>query len=355
MTELPTPRDDLAGLAAYRTQQAAAEVRLHANEWAVPNPASAWLTPQELNELLLNRYPAPASELRRGLAERYGVAADQIVLGNGSNEVLLNTFLIFGGHGRSALLFQPTYSMHRRLAITAGSRVIDEFVGLPYDLGRERALSAVERHQPDVIAFTTPNNPTGNEIAPDVILAVAAARPRALILVDEAYSDFSGHTLVPKIATQPNIVVSKTFSKVRAAAGLRLGVLVANLELAAHYRAVQLPYNINVITSAVAAKIVKDDAAISRRVAQCASERSRLSEALRRVNTIDVFPSVTNFVLFRMKDRDAASAHARFLAQGVLIRDISNWPGCEGCLRVSVGTPDETDRFIGAIPRALAG
>ena len=353
MTELPTPRDDLAGLAAYRTQQPAADVRLHANEWAVPNPAGTWLTPQELNELLLNRYPAPASELRRGLAERYGVAPDQIVLGNGSNEVLLNTFLIFGGHGRSTLLFQPTYSMHRRLAITAGGRVIDEVVGLPYDLRADRALGAAERHQPGVIVFTTPNNPTGNEIAPDVILAVAAAHPKTLVLVDEAYADFSGHTVVPHIATRPNIVVSKTFSKVRAAAGLRLGLLMGHPELVEHYRAVQLPYNINAITSAVAVKIVKDDAGVARRVAQCATERERVTSALRRVATIDVYPSVTNFILFRVKNGDTAGAHARFLAKGVLIRDVSAWPACAGCLRVSIGTPEENGRFIDAIPHAL--
>jgi len=352
--ELPRPRDDLAGFAPYRTQQMDADVRLHANEWTEPNPAGAWLTQQELGEVLLNRYPKPAVELRQTLAKRYGVAPEQLILGNGSNEVLLNTFLVFGGHDRRTLLYQPTYSMHRRLAVIAGGEVVDELVGLPYDLDRERALAAASRADPEIVVFTTPNNPSGNEIAADVILAVAEAHPRSLVLVDEAYGDFGGHTLVPSIASRPNIVISKTFSKARASAGLRLGVLIASAELADLYRAVQLPYNVSALTYAVAAKIAKDEASVARRVAQNTKERARVMEALRRVATIDVFPSVTNFILFRMKDRDAAGAHARFLAKGVLIRDISNWPACEGCLRVSIGTARENDRFIAAIPDALA-
>jgi histidinol-phosphate aminotransferase len=354
MTELPEPRADLAGFQPYRTQQMDAEVRLNANEWAEPNPAGHWLTPDELDAVLLNRYPRAGLDLRAALARRYGVAPDQLILGNGSNEVLLNTFLVFGGRGRPALLFQPTYSMHARLALIAGGESVDEMVGLPYDLSRERALAAVERARPKVVVFTTPNNPTGNEIAEEVIVSVAGAYPKTLVLVDEAYSDFSGHTVVPRIAEHPNIVVSKTFSKVRAAAGLRLGVLVTHPQVADMYRAVQLPYNVGALTHAVAAKIAVDDAAVTRRVARCATERARISDALGHVRSIDLYPSVTNFVLFRVKDADSAGAHARFLAKSVLIRDVSSWPGCAGCLRVSIGTPAENDRFIAAIPYALA-
>ena len=354
MTELPQPRDDLAGFVAYRTQQMPAEVRLHANEWTEPNRAGSWLTPEELDAVLLNRYPEPALDLRRALADRYGVAPEQLILGNGSNEVLLNTFLVFGGRDRRTLLFQPTYSMHRRLATTAGGEVVDEVIGLPYAFDARRALEAAERARPHIVVFTTPNNPTGNEVPHDAILAVARAHPRALVLVDEAYADFSGHTLVPQLAEHPNIVVSKTFSKARAAAGLRVGVLIAHPRLADLYRAVQLPYNVSALTLAVATKIAKDHEAVARRVALCATERARVYAALAATRTVEVYPSVTNFILFRMKDRDAAAAHARFLSRGVLIRDVSNWPSCEGCLRVSIGTPLENDRFIEATRTALS-
>ena len=331
----------------------AADVRLHANEWTEPNTAGDWLTPAELDGVLLNRYPAAAQDLRHALASRYGVAPDQLVLGNGSNEVLLNTFLVFGGHGRRTLLFQPTYSMHGRLTLIAGGTTVDEHVGLPYDLTRERALAAMERTRPEIVVFTTPNNPTGNEIPREVVVAVAEAFPDSVVLVDEAYSDFAGTTLLSDLPKHGNLVISKTFSKARAAAGLRVGVLIAHPEVTDLYRAVQLPYNVSALTQTVAAKIATDDASVKRRIAQCATERARVYAALRASPAVEAFPSVTNFILFRVIGGDTAGTHARFLEQGVLIRDVSSWPGCAGCLRVSIGTAAENGRFIAAIPRAL--
>ncbi|MEP6693242.1 MAG: aminotransferase class I/II-fold pyridoxal phosphate-dependent enzyme [Chloroflexota bacterium] len=351
---LPKPRSDLAAFPAYRTGQVKADVRLNANEWAEPNPAGDWLTPQELDAVLLNRYPSSALDLRGLLAERYRVDPDQLILGNGSNEVLLNTFLVFGGHGRKTLLFQPTYSMHARLTTIAGGTVVDEVIGLPYDITRERAVTAAAKANADIIVFTTPNNPTGNEVPFDAILAVAEAHPDSLVLVDEAYSDFAGTTLLPELETHPNMVISKTFSKVRAAAGLRVGVLVTHPAVAELFRAVQLPYNVSTLTHAVAAKIAQDDAAIPRRVELCHRERGRIYAALQKIRTVEVYPSVTNFVLFRIKGDTPAAVHARFLEEGVLIRDISMWPGCAGCLRVSVGTPAENDRFIAALDHVFA-
>ena len=346
---LPTPRPDLAGFAPYRTQQMDAEVRLQANEWAEPNPAARYLSEGELEGLLLNRYPGAAGDLRATLAARYGVEPEQLILGNGSNEVLLYSFLLFGGHGRSTLLFQPTYSMHGRLTQTAGGTVIDERIGLPYELTAQRAVAAVERHRPDIVVICSPNNPTGTLVGEDVVLAVARAAPRSLVLVDEAYADFAGFTVVPRLREHPHIVVARTFSKARAAAGLRLGLLIAHPQVAAMYRGVQLPYNVNTITYAVAAKIAKDDEAVRRRVELCRTEREKVLAALRRVPAVEAFDSVTNFVLLRLRSGTTEEVHRRFLARSVLVRDISGWPGCEGCLRVSIGTPAENERFIAAL------
>jgi histidinol-phosphate aminotransferase len=227
-------------------------------------------------------------------------------------------------------------------------------IGLPYDISRARAVASAAKAGADIIVFTTPNNPTGNEVPFDAILAVAEAHPETLVLVDEAYSDFAGTTLLPELATHPNMVISKTFSKVRAAAGLRVGILITHPAVAELFRAVQLPYNVSTLTHAVAAKIANDDASIPRRVEQCHNERGRVIAALRKIRAIDTFPSVTNFVLFRLKGEAPAAVHARFLEQGVLIRDISMWPGCAGCLRVSIGTPAENDRFIAALDHVFA-
>ncbi len=351
---LPRPRTDLQGFGAYRTpMQVKADVRLAANEWAVPNRAGAWLTPEELDAILLNRYPGPALDLRGVLAERYGVSSDQLVVGNGSNDVLLQAFLAFGGHGRRTLLFQPTYNMHERLTTIAGGTPVHERIGFPYEVTKERALEAMARVRPEIVVFTTPNNPTGSEIDFAVILAVAERYPETLVLVDEAYSDFAQRTILPALAGHPNLIVSKTFSKVLAAAGLRVGVLVMHPELAESFRAIQLPASMSALTQAVAVKIARDDAVIAERVAQCTRERERVSQALRAVDTVEVHPSTTNFILFRLRQGTPAEVHARFLEQGILIRDVSMWTANEGCLRVSIGTPEENDRFIAAIPRAL--
>jgi histidinol-phosphate aminotransferase len=137
-----------------------------------------------------------------------------------------------------------------------------------------------------------------------------------------------------------------------ASAGLRVGILITHPEIADVFRAVQLPYNVSALTHAVAAKIAKDEAVIPSRVAQCAVERDKVTRALKALDAVDVYPSTTNFILFRLRGSTPAEVHARFLEDGVLIRDISMWPGCAGCLRVSIGTPAENDRFIKALAHA---
>jgi histidinol-phosphate aminotransferase len=353
---LPRPRADLATFPVYRTQQVVADVRVNANEWPDPNPAGQYLTPDELDDILLNRYPSAAAtaDLRATLATRYGIQPEQLIFGNGSNDVLLNVFFVFGGHGRSTLLFQPTYSMHARLAQIAGGTVVEEHIGLPYDLTLDRALAAMARTTPNVVAFTTPNNPTGNLIDEAIILTVAERYPETLVLVDEAYSDFAGNTVVPRMAAHPNIVVTKTFSKVHAAAGLRLGLLIVDPRVGEIFRAVQLPYNVSPLTTFVGAKIAKREGDIRRRIAACATERERVYRALQRAPGVEVFPSVTNFILFRLTDREPAEVHAKFLERSVLIRDISMWPGCARCLRTSIGTRSENDRVIAAIEAVFA-
>ena len=348
---LPRPRADLETFPAYRTQQISADVRVNANEWPEPNPAGLYLTAEELHAILLNRYPSAAASagLRSTLASRYGIAPEQLIFGNGSNEVLLQVFLVFGGHGRTTLLFQPTYSMHARLARIAGGAVAEEHVGLPYDLTLATALAAMDRVKPHIVAFTTPNNPTGNLIDEAIILAVAERYPETVVLVDEAYSDFAGNTIVPRIPSHPNIIVTKTFSKVHAAAGLRLGLLIVDPRMGEIFRAVQLPYNVSPLATAVGAKLAKRADDVARRIAECATERARVYAALAAAPGVEVFPSVTNFILFRLADLAPADAHARLLERGVLVRDISSWPGCDRCLRVSIGTHAENDRIVAAI------
>lgn len=328
-------------------------IRLNANEWPEPTPAARYLSASELEGLLLNRYPAPAVELRQALSKQYGVNADQLIFGNGSNDAILQLFLTFGGHGRRTLLFRPTYELHGRLSVVAGGTVASEMIGLPYEVTKERALAAVDRERPAIVVFCTPNNPTGTLIEDDVMLAVAKRFPETLVLVDEAYADIAGRTLLPAVAAHPNLVISKTLSKVHAAAGLRMGVLVLHPDLAESVRPIQIGFNVSVITYALAAKIVRDEASVRERIEKVKAERERVYQALRAIEGIEAYPSEANFLLFKI-DGDTAAAHSRFLDQGVLIRDMTPWKGCEGCLRVSIGTPEENDRFIAALATVFA-
>lgn len=350
---MPLPRAELRAFSTYGARPVRDAVRLNANEWAEPTAAGAYLSQSELDRLLLNRYPGPADEIRGVLSKQYGVGPDQLFFGNGSNDTIMQLFQVFGGHGRTTLLFQPTYNLHGRFTVIAGGTLVNEIVGLPYQVSRGRALDTLARVRPDIVSFCTPNNPTGTLIDDDVILAAAERSPDTLVLVDEAYADIPGRTLLPAIADHPNLVISKTFSKVHAAAGLRFGILVMHPALAESVRAISVSFNVSVVTYAIAAKIARDTESVRRRIALVRSERERVYRALQAVGAVEPFPSEANFVLFRVSG-DATAAHGRFLDEGVAIRDMSPWTGCDGCLRVSIGTPGENDRFIAALSSVFA-
>jgi histidinol-phosphate aminotransferase len=350
---IPQPREALRAFTMYGQRPVGDAARLNANEWPEPTPASRYVTADDLERVLLNRYPGPQAEIRQVLAKQYGVAAEQLVFGNGSNDTILQLFLVFGGHGRATLLFQPTYNLHGRFTVLTGGTVTNEVVGLPYQVTKARALDAAARTDPHIVCFCTPNNPTGTVIEDDVILAVAEARPETLVMVDEAYADIAGRTLLPALADHPNLVISKTLSKVHAAAGLRFGVLVMHPALVETMRTVAISFNVGVVTYALAAKIARDEATVRKRIEQVRAERDRVYAAMRQIHGIEPFPSEANFILFRVGG-DTAAAVGRFLDQGVAIRDMSPWTGAEGCLRVSIGTPPENDRFLEVLSNVFA-
>jgi histidinol-phosphate aminotransferase len=352
--DLPRPREWLGGSSPYRTQSQAAEVRLQSNEWAEPTTLGRYLRPDDLERMQLNRYPdVAATRLRTLLAREWDVSPEQVIVGNGSNEILLYTFLVFGGPDRTLLVFTPTYTMYARLGRLTGMRVHEEPVGVPYTLDAGTVRDAVARVRPDLICLSSPNNPTGG-LVPDDAMLEAAGTPRTLVLVDEAYADFSGHTLIPRIAERPNLVVARTFSKARAAAGLRLGALVADRRIAEIYDAARLPYNVGALTQLVAERVASDRAGLAERVACVMHERERVARAIRALPRVEVYPSAANFLLFRHRAMAARELHAALLERGVLVRDVSSWPDAGESLRVTIGTPRENDRFIAAL-RAAGG
>jgi histidinol-phosphate aminotransferase len=204
-----------------------------------------------------------------------------------------------------------------------------------------------------VVCFSSPNNPTGDLLDDTTILA-AAETPHTLVLVDEAYAEFSGHSFLPRIVDRANVVVARTFSKAQAAAGLRLGALVADRRVAAMYDAARLPYNVGALTQLVARRILTDESGLADRVGRITEERARVERALRQIPGLEAYPSAANFVLFRHRTMPAAALHAALLEHGVLVRDVSSWPDAGESLRATIGSAAENDRLLEALRAVLA-
>ncbi|MGQ0465951.1 MAG: histidinol-phosphate transaminase [Sporichthyaceae bacterium] len=354
MDQLPL-REDLRGRTAYGAPQLDVPVRLNTNE--NPYPPSAALAADLAAAVgaaatSLNRYPdRDAMALRRELAAYLGhdLTEDQIWAANGSNEILQQILMAFGGAGRVALGFEPSYTMHRLIAQATGTGWVSGYREGDFTLDADNVLAQIAAHAPAVVFLTSPNNPTGTSLPLEVVEAVYAATD-GVVVVDEAYAEFardgvpSALTLLPG---RPRLVVSRTMSKAFAMAGLRLGYLAADPRLVECLLLVRLPYHLSELTQVAARVALRHHADLLGKVNALRLERDRVVDEL-RAEGFDVVPSDANFVLFGGFD-DAAVVWQGLLDQGVLIRDV----GLPGMLRVTVGLPEENDAFLDAL-RKLA-
>jgi len=349
-------REDLRELAAYGAPQIDVPVRLNTNE--NPYPPSPELVKAVADAVAgvagtLNRYPdRDAVELRRDLAGYlgHGLSWERVWAANGSNEVIQQLLQAFGGPGRTALGFEPSYSMHPLIArVTCTSwhpaRRDDDF-----GLTAARAAEVIARVGPDVVFLTSPNNPTGTAVPAGVIAAVCEAAP-GLVVVDEAYHEFartgtpSALSLLPRY---PGLVVTRTMSKAFAMAGARVGYLAAAPELIEKLLVVRLPYHLSAVTQAVARAALGHRAEPLATVGRLRAERDDLVRWLRGLR-LAVADSDANFVLFGgFADRRAI--WQGLLDRGVLVREV----GPPGWLRVTVGTAEETGAFKAALTEVLS-
>jgi histidinol-phosphate aminotransferase len=355
---LPAIRPDLVALTGYHSAQVEVEVRLNTNESPLP-PPEAWLQAfqSELAGLDLNRYPdREATALRQALADSHGVDPAQIFCANGSNEVLQSLLLAYGGPGRTAAVFEPTYTLHRQIARTTGTTVAaghrtDDFL---LDLGEvDRVLDA---HQPVITFLCSPNNPTGRADPPAVIDAVIDRAP-GLVVIDEAYGQFAPSSALDIVVggspRAARTVVVRTFSKTWSMAGVRLGYLVGAPEVVEACELVALPYHLDAVKQLAGRLALGYRSEMEDRVAMLTEERGRIAAALAEL-PVDTWPSDANFILFRPTRRPARQVWTDLLERSVLVRDCSEWPGVTGCLRVTVGLPAENDRFLKALNESLS-
>jgi len=347
-------RPDLVAMEGYHSAQVSVEVRLNTNESPLALP-SAYLEDlsRALKTLNLNRYPdRSALELRSAIAAMEGVAAEQVYAANGSNEVIENLLLAYGGRGRRALVFEPSYALHAHLARTTATELIS--VERRQDLSLDSALvsQAVRDHQPDVIFLCSPNNPTG-EALPREVIEAALSSGDGLVIVDEAYVQFANSSASLMLGTpgSDRLVLLRTFSKTWALAGVRLGFCIASPGIVADLEIVTLPYHLSALTqvAGLLALGYLDDMEL--RIDLIVAERERMTSSLAS-RGYTVWPSQANFILFRPSDGKGHELWERLVAHSVLVRDCSSWPRLEGCLRVTVGTPEENDKFLNALEEA---
>jgi histidinol-phosphate aminotransferase len=350
-------RDDLRGKEPYGAPQLPEAVQLNVNENPHgPSPALVAALQQAVGEVAgrLNRYPdreavALRADLAAYLSARTGVplSTEQVWAANGSNEVLQQVLQAFGGPGRTALGFEPSYAMHPLLAAGTSTGWVAERRSADFTLSALAAVDAVQRHRPAVVFLTTPNNPTGTPTPLEVVDAVCAAA-EGVVVVDEAYAEFSSFpSAVTLLDRCPRLVVSRTMSKAFALAGARVGYLAASPAVVDALRLVRLPYHLSALTQVAARTALAHAPELLGTVQAVKAQRDRMVAAIADTG-LRAVPTEANFLLFG-PFAEPAAAWRRLLELGVLVRDVSSGPGLAGWLRVNAGTPDETTAFLDAL------
>jgi histidinol-phosphate aminotransferase len=335
-------RAAVAAMTAYSLELREAEIKLNQNESPFDVPRE--LKQRALEELVRrpwNVYPDfESTRLRSALARAYGLEAENILVGNGSNELLAAAIGAFVGPGTPVVFTRPTFTLYEKLVTIAGGMPVpvdlDPASGvLPVDA----VLRALAPLRGAVVIVCSPNNPTGGVLPPRGLESLLATG--STVLFDRAYGDFAGDALPP---LHDALVTFSTFSKAWGLAGLRVGWLASTAATARQVRKVKLPYSLNVLSEAIAVTALEERSVYERNVARIVAERERMLGVMRTNANFTVFPTCANFIAFRTN-----ATFEAFLERGILVRDVSAYPGLQGCLRVSIGTREQNDRFLDAL------
>ena len=352
MTAADWIRPEINALSAYAVQNATGMIKMDAMENPYPWPPSleaAWN--QALNAVALNRYPDPQAEtLQAALVKAFDIPTDmQLILGNGSDEIIQMIALAVADNQRTILSVEPGFTMYRIIATCCGLK----YHGVPlrtndFSLDMPAMLAAIDQHQPAVIYLAYPNNPTGNLFNDADIQQILQAAP-GLVVIDEAYAPFTDQSYLSQLGQYDNLVVMRTVSKM-GLAGLRLGLLAGPADWLTAFNKVRLPYNINSLTQASATFALQHKAVFDAQAAQICAERTRLSQALQALPGVTVYPSQANFILMRTPQGQATPWFEHLKQQGILIKNMhGTHPLLHDCLRPTIGTPAENDAFLAAL------
>jgi histidinol-phosphate aminotransferase len=333
-------RPNIALLKAYQAKEIPCRVKLDANEspYGFDNASKA------LKSVQTNRYPDPeALALKKLIARELKIKHEMILQGNGSDELIYYLIAAFGG---PVLYPVPTFSMYGIIAQALDQEKTEVPLDEQFDLDMKRMLSGIRKEKPGIIFLSSPNNPTGNCFSSDRILKIIdTTASKSLVVVDEAYQPFASERgFIPLLKDYENLIIMRTLSKI-GLAGLRVGFLIADEEIIREVNKVRLPFNLNALSQMLALEVLKNKNGLKNNIKSIISGRDRLFRELSKIKGIIPYPSEANFVLFRVKD--PARIWKELLKKGVLVRDMKGV--IDGCLRVTVGSPEENRIFIDAL------
>lgn len=342
--------------AAYGLEAPAAGRKLNQNEAPVD-------LPQDLKQQILSRagalawhrYPAFVPDrLCATIARRHDWVPNGVLVGNGSNEVIQAALTVAVGDGTPVIAPAPTFSLYRLLTGVLGGRYVAVPLAREFSYDVDAMIAAARKEQARVVVLNSPNNPTGSAL-PEGAVERFLGETDALILCDEAYQEFGGPSAVSLLHRSPRVVVLRTFSKAMGMAGLRFGYALAHPDLAREIAKAKLPYNVNAITLAAAEVAFEQQERFATRTRETVAERERLYAGLKLIEGLHPFPSAANFILFRCDAVPATDVFRRLLGEaGILVRDVSSGAGLAECLRVSVGTKEDTDAVLAALRAIFA-
>ncbi len=341
-------RRRIAEISAYHVEPYPVDVILDANESPYPPPpALAGRLRKIMGEVAFNRYPdMNAKALRRAIAKMEGVDEEEILLGNGSDEIISYLIQATLGPGEWILTPSPTFSMYKHTAYCLNVETAEVPLQDDWSLDIARTLDEIESKKPGVIFLASPNNPTGNRIAPAALSAIMEAAT-GLVVVDEAYVDFADSSVGPLFRDRPNVVVLKTLSKAGFAA-LRLGYMMADRRIVNGVNKTRLPYNINSLTQALAVEVVNSWGELLPLFAEIKRERERLLTALSAIPFMAPYPSQANFILARVK-KNAGEVFDSLLKDGVRVRWFKGSARLGNFFRITIGSPAENAAFINSL------
>jgi len=344
-------RPVIRDLAPYQAGQAPCGIILDANESPFPLPeALREEIFSSFRRLDINRYPDPAAtRLKALIAEKDGVRSSQVAWGNGSDEMIQMILQVFCKRDGRVLYPVPTFSMYRLITLACGGIPVESPLDPQWDIDLPAFLDRMKGHHPSVIFLSTPNNPTGNCFSTDRVAGILEDFP-GILVVDEAYVHYANQSLKDRLEDHPNLIILRSLSKI-GMAGLRLGYCLASEKIIEYLNRVRLPYNINSLSQSATEVILKNWGTVREHIAWIREERTRVARSLHSLEGITPFPSCANFILFRVESKlgGPETFFQGLLDRGIRIRDLSRTPFLDRCFRVTIGTREENDAFLGAL------